>query len=458
MPFFIHHVSNPYLYNPAFAGYDKQAVLFLTHREQWVGIQGAPSSSNLSFHTPAGYASPISLGGDISNDRIGILNHTTIRATFGYSVPLGVEYKHYLRFGLSGGISSQQFDLEDINIEDDLVLQNFIRRSTFLDGRFGIQYHLGNLNLGFALPHIFSNPMMNPDGFNVAQVSALDHFIASANYRINLNAQGNLAFEPTVLYNISRELDNQLEAFGVLQIKDVFWVGGGYQQQAGIAGMLGFKVKNMQIGYAYGVGGNALAGQSGGTHEAQVALFMGKKREVMKRTPRFSTINGDRIPEAAILAAKEEKKKKKGAVIPDRKKAFITADSTKLTNPNISQENSGVILIPSTENQQPTEKTTERSEEKLVKIPPSKVLDHPLALEEGKYIVVGTFSQEGNARKLIQKLSAGGYNASLVYHTEKKFYYVYVMSSSDVKILETRLQELKKSPLFENAWILSVEE
>lgn len=537
MPFFIHHVNNPYLYNPAFAGYEKHAVIFLTHREQWIGIEGAPSTSNLSFHTPAGNSNPFSLGADITNDRIGILNNTTLRATFGYLVPFGIKREHYLRFGLAGGLSSQQFDLKDINIEDDLALHNILKRSSFMDGRFGIQYHIENFNLGFTLPHIFSNPMMSPDGLKAVQLSALDRFIVSANYRINLNVTGNLAFEPTVLYNISRELENQLEAFGVLQVKDAFWVGGGYQQQSGIAGLLGFKIKGLKIGYAYGVGGNPLAGQSGGIHEAQIALLMGKKQEVMKRKPRLSTTtNGDRIPEAVIAAAKkakEEKQKKKEETIPDRKKAYVTVtqDSTKTTENTSSQENNGIILIPSnekqaektstepentsktatpkkevnydqlafesldenknktvqlgegtqsntisradnnskkmdqtpapekqTENKQPKEEAPAKPVAKLVKVAPSKITDHPLALKEGKYIVAGTFSQEDNAHKMIQKLRAEGHNANLGYHTEKKFYYVHVMSSNDVEVLKAKLQDLRNSPFFENAWILSVEE
>ena len=39
MPFFIHYVVNPYLYNPAFTGYEKHPVLQLTHRQQWQRLE-----------------------------------------------------------------------------------------------------------------------------------------------------------------------------------------------------------------------------------------------------------------------------------------------------------------------------------------------------------------------------------------------------------------------------------
>lgn len=532
MPFFIHHVNNPYLYNPAFAGFDQHAILTLTHREQWIGIEGAPSSTNLSFHTSTGHGSPLSFGADITSDRIGILNNTTLRATFGYMVPLGMKREHYLRFGLSGGIASQQFDLREVSIEDDWVLQNILKRSTFMDGRFGIHYHVGDLNLGFALPHIFGNPMRNPDGLDISQLKTMDRFIASANYRINLNSIESLAFEPTILYNISREMGNQLEAFGILQIKEAFWIGGGYQQQSGIAGLLGFKIKDLKIGYSYGAGGNAIAGQSGGIHEAQIALFIGKKWKEMKRKPRLSTTpNSAKLSNAAIAAAKNAKEENEHqniteAAVPALKRNSVLQDSIASSVRDTLQENRSNVLTPPTdnqlekpntdlqetseavkpqqeinyeqltfepledhatvqlgkkdqskiasnsqgfidsnldslltqENQQAKEDTTAMSLEKLVRVAPPKVADQPLALKEGKYIIVGTFSQESSTQQLIQKLQAEGYQADLMYHLERKLYYVPIMSSNDVEELKTKLQDLKNSPLFENAWILSVEE
>ncbi len=52
VPVFSQHFVNPYLYNPAFAGIDGAFSVFLTYRDQWVGIEGSPVTANLSFHMP----------------------------------------------------------------------------------------------------------------------------------------------------------------------------------------------------------------------------------------------------------------------------------------------------------------------------------------------------------------------------------------------------------------------
>ena len=62
-PFFFHTLSaqdlplntqifmNPYFYNPAFAGYENRGAVFLGRRQQWTGIEGAPTTIFLNFST-----------------------------------------------------------------------------------------------------------------------------------------------------------------------------------------------------------------------------------------------------------------------------------------------------------------------------------------------------------------------------------------------------------------------
>ncbi|MED5335924.1 MAG: type IX secretion system membrane protein PorP/SprF, partial [Bacteroidota bacterium] len=41
-------VQNPFLVNPAFAGTELGTFASLSHREQWVGFHGAPSTSSVT--------------------------------------------------------------------------------------------------------------------------------------------------------------------------------------------------------------------------------------------------------------------------------------------------------------------------------------------------------------------------------------------------------------------------
>jgi len=347
MPFFTHYYNNPYLYNPAYAGYDKHSVFYLTHRQQWFGVEGAPMSTQLSFHTPMGNANPLFFGADVVDDRLGALKHNAVKASLAYMLPLSSEYEHYIKTAFSFGLGMHSYDLSSMDIGDDQVLQAALSNRSYLDGRFGFRYHNRGFNLSVALPHLFTPPPVLVEGFGDIAFDQFSRMIFSTHYRFNFNEEGSVAFEPTVLYHYSQVEQSQLEALGILYFKESFWAGGGYQQQSGISGTAGFRVKNLKFSYAYSTGGSEVSAYGMGTHEAQLGIIIGKKKEVLKRKPRLSTQNTiDDIPDEALLEKheksrkKSERKKKKEKSVPDRKKV----------NPAPS-----VILVQPTENKGTTE-------------------------------------------------------------------------------------------------------
>ena len=68
---------NPYAYNPAFVGSNGYTEVFLTHRRQWMGIDGAPVTSRISVHLPT--KSKLVYGINLYSDKRGILSTTSCR-------------------------------------------------------------------------------------------------------------------------------------------------------------------------------------------------------------------------------------------------------------------------------------------------------------------------------------------------------------------------------------------
>ncbi len=327
LPFFSHYYNNPYLYNPAYAGYDKHTVLYLTHRQQWFGVEGAPVSSQLSFHSPLGNANPLYIGGDIINDQLGSLSHTAVKFSAAYVIPLSSENEHYIKTGFSAGLGMHSYDFDGMDIGDDPVLQGALGSTMYLDGRFGIRYHNQGFNLSISLPHLFNQPAVLMESFSSPGIDQLSRMILSTHYRFNFGEENKLGFEPTILYHYSREGESQLEGMGVFYFKDVFWAGGSYQQQSGIGGVAGLQVKNLKFSYAYSTGGSEIAAYGMGSHEIQLGLVIGKKKEMLKRKPRLSTQKDiDEIPDEALLEKhaksqeKSEKQDQKKETVPDRKR------------------------------------------------------------------------------------------------------------------------------------------
>jgi len=78
--------------NPAYAGSRDALSIFLLHRTQWVGLDGAPVTNNASLHTPIG-DSNFGVGLSFVNDRIGPATENMISADLAYFIQISANYK-----------------------------------------------------------------------------------------------------------------------------------------------------------------------------------------------------------------------------------------------------------------------------------------------------------------------------------------------------------------------------
>ena len=132
VPMYSQYIMNGFLVNPSFAGRDGYTTVNLTVREQWVGMEGAPSTYAASFQTRILKNSYISkstsvrkklvkptkggrvgLGGYVFNDNNGIMRRTGIQAAYAYHIPMGTysrEFRMTLSFGLA--LTAYQFAIK----------------------------------------------------------------------------------------------------------------------------------------------------------------------------------------------------------------------------------------------------------------------------------------------------------------------------------------------------------
>ena len=267
---------NPYFYNPAYAGSEDRPAIFLMRRQQWTGIEGAPVTSNLSFHTLI--KKNVLFGANFTNDVRSILNTSTAALTVGYRANFS-DYDH-LNFAISGGVGFNNTDLSAINIPDmnDPALLKALDHNMFLVGNAGINYFVKGLNLSFSLPHIFRNRAVDTTSFHIGDISPLDDFILMSSYRWEIS-EGNFAMEPYLVYYHTKSFPGQFEVMSIFHIQDVVWFGGSYRQDYGASGFVGFNVNdNFKLGYAYEFMTNNTANFTNSTHDIQLAMIFGKKK------------------------------------------------------------------------------------------------------------------------------------------------------------------------------------
>ena len=259
---------NPYIYNPAYAGVDGHSVLFGMYKQQWLNIAEGPKLSHITFHTPL--PGGIGLGVAAFNDEQGPLTSSVGKISSSYLI--NIDRKHFLRFGMSLGGGTNSLMIPEDVIGDE-AFQG--QAGSYLVGDFGATYHFGHFNLGFSIPHLFKSPIITANGdFVTPDFKPTDHMIFKMNYRGHISGQ--IAIEPHILYRYSTVVPSQYEATTIIHLAHIAWLGGTYRQDAGIVGLLGFKVKNkFAVGAAFELGNPDYNLLTGPSFEVHLGFHMG---------------------------------------------------------------------------------------------------------------------------------------------------------------------------------------
>lgn len=146
--------------NPGYAGYHEHGCITGIYRSQWLGLEGAPETQVLSFHTPFG-GKRIGFGLGLSRETIGISSQTTLDAIYAYKVPLG---NGTLSLGAQASVRQMKVDYTDPAIKaiEDLAFDQGVDLGQ--DSRFvanfgaGLYYHTPKFYFGVSSPR-----MMNSD-------------------------------------------------------------------------------------------------------------------------------------------------------------------------------------------------------------------------------------------------------------------------------------------------------
>ena len=81
-PQYTQYMYNMIVVNPAYAGLKDGLSLNLLYRDQWSGLDGAPTTFTFSGHTPVGEKT--ALGLSVIKDELGPVNETNAYADFSY--------------------------------------------------------------------------------------------------------------------------------------------------------------------------------------------------------------------------------------------------------------------------------------------------------------------------------------------------------------------------------------
>ncbi len=279
-PQYTQYMYNTVNVNPAYAGSRGVLSAFALHRAQWVGLDGAPVTNNVSIHTPIAN-SKIGLGLSVVNDEIGISEENDIAADVSYTIRTGNEWK--MSFGLKASANLLNVDFTKLTVPPGTTLpQNVDNRFTPNIGA-GIYWHSDQTYFGLSIPHMLETKHYENNTTSVASEKMHVYFIAGRVFDLNET----IKFKPALLTKIVNGAPLQVDLSGNFMFNDRFVAGVAYRWDAAFSAMAGFQITDSWfLGYGYDMETTRLANYNSGSHEIflRFELFKNYDRVI---SPRF---------------------------------------------------------------------------------------------------------------------------------------------------------------------------
>lgn len=275
------YMYNTISVNPAYAGSRNVLSVLALHRSQWVGFDGAPTTSTFSINTPIPETN-LGLGISAISDRIGPTEQNTFSGDISYTIRLNENTN--LSFGVKGTASFFSFDQYKVTPfqANDPKWRSV---STRLSPNFGVGtfLHSDQYYLGVSIPNILESNFYNDN--DIAINSQRMNYYLIGGYVFDVS--NSIKFKPAVVSKIVTGAPVQLDLSGNAMFMNKFVLGAAYRWDAAVSGLAGFQVNDaLFIGYSYDFDTTSLSRYNFGSHEVFIRYeFVYKKDKLV--SPRF---------------------------------------------------------------------------------------------------------------------------------------------------------------------------
>jgi len=263
-----HYMFNHMLFNPGSAGSSGMICATAMNRQQWVGFEGAPSTT--LFHVNAAvrpFKLRSGIGLTIVNDKTGFDTDNSLSLSYSYIMDLG---PGRLGAGVNIGILNKAISPSwnipsgDIFVPpsgDPLIPEN---KESFIafDMGLGLYYNAANWYAGISVTHLNQPEIKYTKGIPYLP----RQYYATAGYYLTLP---NPSFEliPSLLVFSDARIV-QFTVNTMVRYNKKVWGGVSYRAGDAMVGMLGIELYNgVRIGYAYDFPLTDIRKGTSGSHE-----------------------------------------------------------------------------------------------------------------------------------------------------------------------------------------------
>ncbi len=263
------YMFNELAINPAYAGSRERLTVNALYRDQWVGLNGAPTTYTISAHSPF-KVSNSGVGLTVFNDRIGVVSETGVFGNYSYKFAVD---DGNLQLGIKGGISYYRGNFAQVETADQddpvfslnssgLILPNF---------GLGIYYSTDKFYVGGSIPSLLQNKINLAENsvFTDKESHQNRHYFITGGLLLQL--QENIKMKPSLLLRSFNYHPIQLDMNTNFIFYDVLWAGVSYRTKDAMVFLAEYRINNqLQVGYAIDLPMGPIKGFRIITHELMI--------------------------------------------------------------------------------------------------------------------------------------------------------------------------------------------
>ena len=282
LPQFTQYMYNTISINPAYAGSRETLSIVALHRNQWVGVSDAPTTTTISIHSPL-RNEKVGLGFSFIQDDL-LDNFSYLYADFSYTLNVGAETK--LALGLKGGFTHFGLDSElrqDPGVASDPTIANLENQWNPNIG-IGAYLHTNRWYLGLSAPRLLKSDYN--DSNNVKVLERVGYYFTGG---LVFDISKMTKFKPAFLVKITNGAPISYDLSANFLFNEKFWLGAAYRinnETGAIAAMTDYQIsKQLRIGYTFEYSTSDINNFSDGTHEILLMFEVFKSKSV--KSPRY---------------------------------------------------------------------------------------------------------------------------------------------------------------------------
>ncbi len=345
------HLINKSLLTPALSGINGNIESFLTYRQNWVGVQGAPIAGFLNVN--GAFNDAMGFGFSAITQKSGNFSQNFI--TLSYAYHLYINDNMAISAGISPLFYRNSLNLSTIQSYglqmDPLLLNNEALGINAFDVGVSLAFTYANFNAGISVPQTIGMTFkFDESGSNFGLKR---HYFGFMSYNIQANAFG---IEPMAIVRSTEKSPVNYSGNVRVNYKNKLWSSVGYSADQSVLISVGvLSSNNLAINYSYEVGVAGLSRAGSGTHEITIGFLIKPAKKFKQNATVFTPAESGNIIEpidnnlankVALLEAQLKRQQQEGLESDMELQRQIDSIKAILANKQVVTQNNNPDVTP----------------------------------------------------------------------------------------------------------------